>query len=288
MSTVKHRSCGQAGRKAGGGRARGRRAAGGPRLLGALVLIVTLGGGDAALAASQNGIVRPTYEPSQPTAQLGQELFNANCASCHGIAGQGISRPRPGAGQVAGAGPSLRGVGAMAADFYLRTGFMPLANIHTQPSNQRVQFSGKEVSALTAFVAALGKGPPILHPAPSRGSIADGFRLFTESCAGCHQSVARGGFVTGARVPPLQGLDATEIAEAVRIGPYLMPRFSERQISEPQLNSIVRYVLSTNRPVNRGGWSIGNLGPIPEGMVAWLAALLLAVACLALGRRLKS
>ena len=64
-------------------------------------------------------------------------------------------------------------------------------------------------------------------------------------CAGCHQIDARGGFVTGARVPPLQSVPATQIAEAVRIGPYLMPRFSTTQISNSQLNSIVKYVLST-------------------------------------------
>jgi ubiquinol-cytochrome c reductase cytochrome c subunit len=258
------------------------------RRFGAIVLLVTLGAGGVALAASQNGVVRPTYEPPAPTVKLGEELFNANCSSCHGIAGQGVARARPGAGGVAGAGPSLRGVGAMGADFYLRTGFMPLANIHAQPSNQRVLFSGKEIKSLTAFIAALGHGPAVPHPEPYAGSVSQGFRLFTEDCAGCHQSLARGGFVTGARVPPLQGIDATEIAEAVRIGPYLMPRFSSRQIPNPQLNSIVRYILSTNHPVNKGGWSIGNLGPIPEGMVAWLAAILLAISCLAVSRRLRA
>ncbi len=259
------------------------------RRFGMVALLVGLVGGGVALAAPpQNGIVRPVYEPPTPTLKLGQELFNANCSSCHGIAGQGIYKPRPGAGDLAGAGPSLRGVGALAADFYLRTGFMPLANIHAQPSNQRVQFTGKELDALTAFVASLGHGPGIPRTEPSSGDLSQGFKLFTENCAGCHQSLARGGFVTGARVPPLQGIDATEIAEAVRIGPYLMPRFSQRQVSQAQLNSIVKYVLWTNRPENRGGWSIGNLGPIPEGMVAWLVALLLAVSCLVVSRRLKA
>lgn len=253
-----------------------------------VILIVVLAGGGVALAASQNGIVRPTYEPPQPTVKLGEELFNANCASCHGIGGVGIPRPRAGAGNVPGAGPSLLRVGALAADFYLRTGFMPLANIHAQPSRQLVQFTPKEIAALTAFVAGLGKGPAIPHPEPAQGNLAEGFKLFTEACAGCHQSLARGGFVTGARVPPLQKISATEIAEAVRIGPYLMPRFSARQISDRQLNSIIRYVRWTNSPDNRGGWSIGNLGPIPEGLVAWLAALILAVLCLTVGRRLRT
>lgn len=253
-----------------------------------LAAIVAIGATTSAIAASQNGIVRPATEPARPTVKLGEELFNANCASCHAIGGTGIAKPRAGAGDVTGAGPSLRGVGALAADFYLRTGFMPLANIHTEPSNQRVLFTPKEVASITAFVASLGKGPAVPSPQPARGNIAEGFALFTEDCAGCHQSLARGGYVTGARVPPLQGIDATEVAEAVRIGPYLMPRFSARQISAAQLDSIVAYVLSTNRPSNHGGWSIGNLGPIPEGLVAWLAAIVLAVLCLTVGRRLRA
>lgn len=260
-------------------------AGGRPRLL-IILWLAFAGGGSVAFAASQNGIVRPAQEPSRPTSRLGQQLFAANCASCHGVIGQGIAQPRPGAGDLAGAGPPLQGVGAQAADFYLRTGLMPLANIHAQPSNQRVLFSDTEIEAITKFVASLGPGPAIPHPQPERGDLAKGLKLFTENCAGCHQILARGGYVTGARVPPLQGRSATEIAEAVRIGPYLMPRFSQRQISNGDLNSIVKYVLWTNRPDNRGGWSIGNLGPIPEGMIAWLAALLLAVACLALSRRL--
>lgn len=256
-------------------------------LLAVAVTLVLLGCG-IALAASQNGIVRPAYEPPTPTVTLGEELFNANCASCHGIGGEGIAKPRPAAGGITGAGPSLKGVGAMAADFYLRTGFMPLANIHAEPSRQRALFTSKEIAAMTAFVAGLGKGPAIPAPTASQGNIAQGFKLFTENCAGCHQSVARGGFVTGARVPPLQKIGPTEIAEAVRIGPYLMPRFSTRQISDRQLNSIIAYVRSTNRPDNRGGWSIGNLGPIPEGLIAWLAALILAALCLTVGRRLRT
>jgi quinol---cytochrome-c reductase cytochrome c subunit len=171
----------------------------GLRKLAALVLLVALGGGGVALAASQNGIVRPAYEPPRPTVKLGEELFDANCASCHGIVGAGVARPRPGAGDLSGAGPPLQGVGAMAADFYLRTGFMPLANIHAQPSNQRVLFTGKEIAALTAFVAALGHGPAIPRPKPADGSLSRGFDLFTEYCAGCHQSLGRGGFVTRSR-----------------------------------------------------------------------------------------
>jgi ubiquinol-cytochrome c reductase cytochrome c subunit len=257
----------------------------------ALLLLLALQAGPlAAPAAAQppSGIVRPDTEPHRPTLQLGSELFAANCSSCHGIAGSGITKARPGAGDMYGLGPSLRGVGAQAADFYLRTGLMPLDNPHHQPSNDRVLFSGNEIRALDRYVASLGHGPGIPHPDPGRGNESEGMQLFTSNCAGCHQEDARGGFVTGARVPPLQGYTNREIAEAVRIGPYLMPKFTTHQISNAQLNSIIRYVQSQNHPYNRGGWGIGNLGPIPEGLVVWLiAAPLLLISCLALARRIR-
>jgi ubiquinol-cytochrome c reductase cytochrome c subunit len=241
-----------------------------------------------AAAQPQSGIVRPTTEPPRPSRELGAQLFAGNCASCHGISGSGIASPRPGAGNILGQGPPLHGVGALAADFYLRTGYMPLSNPHDQPGPDRVLFSDKEIRSLVSYVASLGAGPPVPRPNPTAGSIAEGTQLFTENCAGCHQELARGGFVTGAMVPPLQAVSATQIAEAVRIGPYLMPRFSPSQISDAELNSIIKYVLSTRHPTNRGGWGIGNLGPIPEGLVTWwIAAPLLLLSCIALGRRMR-
>jgi quinol---cytochrome-c reductase cytochrome c subunit len=238
-------------------------------------------------AQPQSGIVRPTTEPSKPTVQLGSELYAGNCASCHGIDGSGINKPRPGAGGLPGAGPSLRGVGAETADLYLREGFMPLANIHAQPEREPVLFSETEIRSLVSYVASLGPGAAIPAPSPSSGSIAEGVHLFTDHCSGCHQEDAEGGYVTGARVPPLQDISPTQIAEAVRVGPYLMPRFSKRQITDPQLNSIIRYILTTPGE-NRGGWRIGNIGPIPEGLVSWwIAVPLVIVACMLAGRRFR-
>jgi ubiquinol-cytochrome c reductase cytochrome c subunit len=249
-------------------------------------LLLALAG--PAAAQPQSGIVRPTTEPPRPSVALGAQLYAGNCVSCHGIAGSGIATPRPGAGDILGEGPPLRGVGALAADFYLRTGYMPLSSPHDQPGNDRVLFSGKEITSLVGYVASLGRGPAIPHPDPRAGSIAEGSQLFTQHCAGCHQELARGGFVTGAQVPPLQTVSARQIAEAVRIGPYLMPRFPRSEISDAQVNSIVRYILNTRHPDNRGGWGIGNLGPIPEGLVTWwIAAPLLLMSCLAVGRRMR-
>ncbi|HVI20104.1 MAG TPA: c-type cytochrome [Gaiellales bacterium] len=256
-----------------------------------LAAIALAAAAPAAVAQSPGGIVRPGNERALTPIQLGAALYAGNCATCHGIAGHGIysRQARAGVGEVHGEGPSLRDAGAQAADFYLRTGYMPLPRPGDQPKRSRVLFSEREVRALIAYVASLGNGPQVPVPHPEQGSLSEGLRLFTQHCAGCHQVVAQGGVVTGARVPPLKDATPVQIAEAVRIGPYLMPRFSERDITPAQLDSLVRYVLLTQHPPDRGGWGIGNIGPFPEGMVTWLLATFVLIAtCMVIGRRLRS
>jgi ubiquinol-cytochrome c reductase cytochrome c subunit len=239
-----------------------------------IAALLLLAWAPAAAAQTRGGVFRPKNSESMPLPQLGSALYDANCASCHGGDGRGITstnRP-PGSGDVKGLGPSLRGVGALAVDFYLRTGYMPLDDPHSEPERRRVQFSDREIRAVIRHVDSFEPGPPVPRPSPESGNLAEGLKLFTEHCAGCHQVVAQGGVVTGARVPPLEDATATQIAQAVRIGPYLMPTFSEKDISDSELDSIVAYVLKSKHPDDRGGWGIGNVGPIPEGMVTWFLA----------------
>ena len=67
-----------------------------------------------------------------------------------------------------------------------------------------------------------------------------------------------------------------------------MPRFSEHDISAHELDSLVRYVLYTRDPNDRGGWSLEHLGPVPEGIVAWLVAgLALVLAARVIGEGLR-
>ncbi len=206
--------------------------------------------------------------PDSPALQAeGYNLYESSCSSCHGIALQGTP----------GVAPSLRGVGAGPVDFYLSTGRMPLENPREEPARAPVKFNRNQIDALIAYVSSFG-GPAAPTADPSNGDLALGLHEFTLNCAGCHQEVARGGLTLGAVTPSLQQASPQRIAEAVRMGPYLMPHFDYRQIDQHQLDSIVRYVLWTRHPDNAGGWGIGNIGPIPEGMVAWfmgIAALVL-------------
>jgi ubiquinol-cytochrome c reductase cytochrome c subunit len=249
-------------------------------MLAALLALVAA----TAVAAPPAGppIVPAGGEQGVPSRALGEELFAANCVRCHGIGGRGIARgPDPSL-----RGPSLRGVGALAPDFYLRTGYMPLADATDEPVRSRPRFDDPEIRAIVAYVASLGRGPAVPAPDPAAGSVAEGRELFTEHCAGCHQVVAEGGVMPGAKAPPLKRATPRQIAEAVRIGPYAMPTFSERDISDAQLNSIIAYVRYAKDPRDDGGWGIDHLGPFPEGMVVWLLAIpVLLLTCRAIGRR---
>ncbi|HKG44070.1 MAG TPA: c-type cytochrome [Gaiellaceae bacterium] len=193
----------------------------------------------------------------------GRQLFVDGCASCHGFDARGVP----------GVGPDLHGAGAAAADFYLSTGRMPL-DVATgeQPLRGRPAYPPDEIRALVRYVGSLG-GPKIPQVQPKRGDLSEGQHAFASYCAGCHQILGQGGVVTGAVPPALTETSPTQLAEAVRVGPYLMPAFDERQIDRRTLDSIALYVQEVVQdPPDRGGWPIGHIGPIPEGMVAWLLA----------------
>ncbi|HEX7084227.1 MAG TPA: c-type cytochrome [Gaiellaceae bacterium] len=256
-------------------------------------VVCALAGVPAAVAAGG----KLTPPPTGGAALRGYHLYGRYCLACHGMGGQGRTASTPariGAGplraqrQQNAVAPSLVGVGAMAADFYLRTGYMPLPRLGIQPRRSRVLLTDRQIRDLTAYVASLGKGPAIPTPHPERGNLSEGLHLFTDNCAGCHQVVAEGGYVTGATPPPLEDATSVQIAEAVRIGPYVMPRFSKKKISDSQLDSIIAYVQYAKHPDDRGGWSLGHLGPVPEGLVTWfLAATALVGVCIVIGKRLS-
>jgi len=245
-----------------------------------LMLAAALVGGSFAIwsyaARTQPAPAQPGVSQAALVAR-GRSLFVAGCASCHGLDARGVHNM----------GPSLRGVGAQAADFYLRTGRMPLNNPKDQPNRNPPAYPPDQIAALTAYIGFLG-GPPIPHVDPAMGNISDGKQSFIKHCAGCHQALARGGIATGAIAPTLEQATPTQVAEAVRIGPYLMPHFTTRQINQTDINNLARYVQYTKHPDNRGGWALGNIGPIPEGMVAWFIGLLsLLIVARLIGERME-
>jgi ubiquinol-cytochrome c reductase cytochrome c subunit len=208
------------------------------------------------------GAPTKTFQSSPALLAEGFNLYQESCSSCHGLTLEGTP----------GVAPSLRGVGAGPVDFYLSTGRMPLEQPREEPQRTAPLFTRTQIDALIDYVSSFG-GPPAPTADPADGNLALGLHEFTLNCAGCHQIVARGGLTLGAVVPDLQQATAQQVAEAVRMGPYLMPHYDYKQIDQHQLDSIARYVLWTRHPDNAGGWGLYNIGPIPEGIVAWFIAL---------------
>jgi ubiquinol-cytochrome c reductase cytochrome c subunit len=194
-------------------------------------------------------------------AASGRDLYLEGCASCHGMDARGIH----------GKGPDLHGAGAAAADFYLSTGRMPLAEPSDEPLRSDPAYSRGQIDQLVGYIGSLG-GPPVPEVHPERGNLRRGLELFSQNCAGCHHMSGSGGIVTNAVAPDLWKATPTQVAEAVRVGPYVMPHFGPQQFDQHELDSLVRYVQLTKHPDDRGGWALGHVGPVPEGMVAWLLA----------------
>ena len=209
----------------------------------------------------------------------GRVLFVEGCSSCHGLDTRGVPDR----------GPLLESAGKAAVDFYLSTGRMPLDDPRDEPERAEPAYSRAEIEDLLAYLERPVRGGPVVPDVDSaRGNESEGLRLFTDNCAACHQVVGRGGVVPPGFSPQLQDATAVQIAEAVRVGPWVMPAFDREQISDRELDSLVRYVISTRHPESPGGWGLFHIGPVPEGMVAWLiglAALLVVIRLL--GKRMR-
>jgi ubiquinol-cytochrome c reductase cytochrome c subunit len=73
--------------------------------------------------------------------------------------------------------------------------------------------------------------------------------------------------------PGLEPSTPIEIAEAMRVGPGTMPVFGEAAFTDDEVDAIVRYVVYLQNPDDRGGLSIGRIGPVAEGAVGWIVGL---------------
>lgn len=205
----------------------------------------------------------------------GEALYLASCVSCHAAGGAGSDD-----------GPALVAAGEASADFYLRTGRMPMAAPAPQPPDKRPAYTDAEIEALVTYVGSLCqvKNYPCPEVPPvdqSRGDLAEGGELFLANCAPCHNSIGVGGALsTGNVAPSLQQTKPTQVGEAIRIGPGQMPQFGPDVLSDEQVDSIVRYVEYLHEPDSPGGLSLGYVGPVAEGFVALLlglGALLLSI-----------
>jgi len=208
--------------------------------------------------------IGPAASQSVGPSSVGQDLYTANCSTCHGVDLTGTQD-----------GPSLQGVGAAGVDFMLSTGRMPLGDPLQQPARQPSKFTPAQIDAIVAYVTSRAPGGPAIPSADlALGSLPEGMRLYSGICAACHGAGATGDSVGGGQIAPALGTSTDrQVAEAVRFGPGTMPAFSEGSLTDAQLASIIRYVRFLKVSRNPGGLGIDRLGPVAEGFVAIVVGL---------------
>jgi ubiquinol-cytochrome c reductase cytochrome c subunit len=215
----------------------------------------------------------------------GKKLFSVGCASCHGTGGQGTSD-----------GPPLVGVGSAAVDFQVGTGRMPAQQPGAQVPKKKVVYTQAEIDQLAAYISSLGAGPSIPTKAeygPEGADIAKGGELFRTNCAQCHNFTGKGGALThGKFAPNLEGVNPKHIYEAMQTGPQNMPSFPDTTLSEQNKKDIIAYLNAVNGDDTEspGGLELGGLGPVSEGLFAWIFGLgaLIAVAVWVAARTAKA
>jgi ubiquinol-cytochrome c reductase cytochrome c subunit len=239
----------------------------------ALALLL-VGGLYAALAPRDAQATTATA--SADDIEAGKKLFLANCATCHGLDAQG-------GGVVDGenAGPSLIGVGAASVDFQVGTGRMPLAQAAAQaPEVSKIRFSQDQIDQMAAYIASLAPGPAVPTEEEldvsgvSNEEIARGAAIFRTNCAMCHNFAGKGGALTaGKYAPDLTDTSAKHIYEAMVSGPQSMPVFNNNTISSEDKTAIIAWLTNEDVRPDPGGLTLGSVGPVSEGLLAWIGGI---------------
>lgn len=220
--------------------------------------------------------------PGNPPAAIregryaaGRLLYQSSCASCHGQQGTGSFR-----------GPTLIGVGAASTDFQLTTGRMPVDEERASPSRGAPAFIPDDIDALVDYVSALGAGQGPDIPTVRPGNLAEGRELYLLNCAACHSASGSGYAQVGGRVAPsVLYADPIQVAEAIRVGPNLMPRFPDSVFDQQQLNALATYVQDLQRQDGPGGADLGRIGPVTETLAGFAGLALLLLVIRLIGKR---
>ena len=228
------------------------------------IALLAIGFGYTLLSPSNAAVA--TNARSQAIDE-GRQIFLKGCSSCHGLNAEGSSKA-----------PTLLGVGAAAVDFQVGTGRMPMADASQQAMRKKPVYNEAETAALAAYVSSLAPGPAIPNAAQLNyerdGNIAEGGQLFRTNCAMCHNYAGQGGALTQVKyAPTLMGVEVRKMYEAMLTGPQSMPVFGDRALSPQQKLSIIKFIKGIDAEKGQGGFSLGKVGPVTEGLVGWVLGL---------------
>ena len=238
-------------------------------LLALLVCALLLTGGLYAVATTTNQ-AKAAENYTASDVDEGSKLFISNCSTCHGMNGEGSD-----------SGPSLVGVGAASVDFQVGTGRMPMQMQGPQAQVKPAQFNEEQTRQLAAYVASLGAGPAVPEEENldvAQGDAANGAKVFLANCAMCHNAAGAGGALTrGKYAPSLMGVDEKHIYEAMQTGPQNMPVFNDANITPEEKRDVITYLKTMENNTDPGGFGLGSLGPVSEGLFIWTIGLLIII-----------
>jgi len=232
-----------------------------------LLALIVVGNAYAFIGATVTTPGATASNARSTMIEEGREIFLKGCTSCHGLNAEG-----------GGIAPALIGVGAASVDFVVGTGRMPMGDMSQQVMRKKPVYDEEETAALAAYVASLAPGPAIPGAAmlmyERDGNTAEGGELFRTNCAMCHNAAGQGGALTqGKYAPTVMGVSAKHIYEAMITGPQAMPVFGEKAITPEEKLSIIKWIKAVESEEGLGGASLGRVGPVTEGLVAWVLGI---------------
>ena len=232
---------------------------------------VAIAGGLLPAAAAQSELT-----PAQE--QEAETIFANQCATCHGS--DGLGRVIPGTDDKA---PALAGnpdVTVPYVDLTIRVGRMPPPDAKPFDNRARhVLYTDAQRHALVVYLTEqfdlAGEVPK-----PADGDAAAGREVYAANCAQCHGSTGAGGVAgAGAWTPPVVDRGAVAVAEAIRVGPFEMPRFGPEQISDAQIGDVVAFL---DEVAAEPGTPLGivEINPVYASGLAFVLALIVLISSL--------
>jgi ubiquinol-cytochrome c reductase cytochrome c subunit len=237
--------------------------------LGSALLFV--GGLYAAFAPGTAAATAADGQTLSAQAQEGKVLFDSTCITCHGRNAQGVPEQ----------GPSLIGVGSAAVEFQVATGRMPASGQGAQIVRRDPAYTRDQAKQIGAYIQELGGGPQLPDETDAQladGDVARGGTLFRVNCSSCHAFGAGGGALSsGKSAPSLEQATPRDIWAAMLTGPQNMPVFGNNQLTPAEKRDIVAYIQNLQHDQDPGGWGIGRLGPVSEGLAIFLVGVVALV-----------
>lgn len=216
----------------------------------------------------------------QGQLQRGAQIYQQQCAQCHGGDGNG--------GTVRATGrpaPPLLGTDVASVDLVLRVGRMPPVGDPFDNRPRKPTVTGADREALLAWMSSAfsltGQIPQVEVGDPRRG-----LEVYGAQCAHCHGSSGGGGVAgAGAYTPSITSYEPVVIAEAIRVGPFEMPAFSPTQISDLQVGDVVAFLSTVEKEQRTPIFGFVELNPVYAAALVALLAVVLVLSLLWIGGR---